>query len=52
MDNFEQNVNAIRMMLSYEIPIAEIHDKMIERGMTEDDFFLVFQAAKIANKED
>jgi hypothetical protein len=49
MEHFEQNVNAIRTMIAYDLPLNEIHDKMISRGMSEDEFFLVYQAAIVSN---
>lgn len=45
---FEQIVRRIATALSFDLTREELHDAFVDgEGMTEEDFFLCFHAAKV-----
>lgn len=44
---FNRLVKRIEQALSFDLPLEEIHDLLRTEGVSEEDFFLLYQAAKL-----
>jgi len=43
----ERLIHRIAQAISYEVPVSEIHDQLIDEGYSEDDVYLAYKAAKM-----
>jgi hypothetical protein len=42
----EANMQRVAQLISFGLPVNEVHDRLVADGMTEEDFFLCYAAGK------
>lgn len=43
----EKNINRVVQMIDLGLEVDEIHDTLIETGVTEEDAYLIYKAAQL-----